>query len=171
MPTDGDRITVRSLINRFQTLVRRIEQSLSAGAPSDAPLGEDDGSMRLRHNWSGDDGRVLLYLMSGDRHVGKLGYQACGQCGIGTVLKISVYESYDRQGVGRLLLCMLRERHPGLVWYTSWQQPSAVDFWLKMARESGEPYTQRNSFCAHASLGPSPMIGPIPTPNPRNKGL
>lgn len=147
----------RSLTSNLRTLVRRIDQSLSA----DEPAAEPAGSLRLELLYSDDQGRVMLYLFSGGRHVGKLAYLACTECSIGAVLKISIYEPHDRQGVGRLLVRMLRDRHPGLAWYTTWQQPAAVDFWRKMAHESGQPYTARERFCRHPSPYPSQMVGPI----------
>lgn len=97
--------------------------------------------------------RLNLYDFAGS-HVGKFYHHVCVPCGRGWIGKIAVYAG-DQQGtgLGRRLLVMAREAHPGLQWSTSAQHPSAVGFWRRMADELGERYDEVPvpRHCGHGS--------------------
>ena len=57
----------------------------------------------------------------------------------------------------------LRERRPGLAWYTDVAAAVSVNFWHKKAHESSQPCTARSGFCGHPFPYVSPMVEPIIT--------
>jgi hypothetical protein len=101
----------------------------------------------LSTEWQSDIG-VMLHIHDEHVHAGKLAYAVCERCRLGHVLKVSVYAGYDRSGVARALIQLLLAAFPDLTWYTSWQQPTAVGFWQRMAEDTGQPLVERKR-CDH----------------------
>ena len=125
------------------------EQSLPSIAPE---------AVQLRLAWQDPELGWLLRLHRDGQHVGKLGYRVCEKCRWGSILKISIYDPLRGCGLGRRVVSLLREQHPGLTWHTIGQYPEAIRVWQQMAAESGQPYDVQDIRC-HPVPEPTPLDG------------
>lgn len=82
-----------------------------------------------------------VLMLRGDYEVGSLKYLLCDECQLGCVAKIEVDEDHEGRGLGTRALELVRAQAPGYQWCTSSQDDTAVTFWQRIARRTGDAYT------------------------------
>lgn len=82
-----------------------------------------------------------ILMLRGGYEVGSLKYLLCDECQLGCVAKIEVDEDYQGRGLGTRALELVRAQAPGYQWCTTSQDDTAVTFWQRIARRTGDAYT------------------------------
>jgi GNAT superfamily N-acetyltransferase len=95
------------------------------------------------------DLRVIRMYDAEGYDIGRLVWQICDACHHGTINQISLSDSWQRHGIGRLLINRALRDGPGYRWTTSSQSPQAKRFFPVMTTETGAAFTERAKVCPH----------------------
>jgi len=90
-----------------------------------------------------------LKIMLGGKEVGRVKYQLCHECRRGRIGKISVNPSMQDRGLGTQAIRHLRAQTPGYTWCTTNQYETARSYWVRVARLTGDTYTDEPAAACH----------------------
>lgn len=83
------------------------------------------------------------------RVIGRLRFRTCRTCRTGRILDLWICEAWQRQGLGRELVCSLFAHRPGYRWSTTLQSRPGRAFFTAMTRETTVSLPHSSPLCPH----------------------
>ncbi|MBT2530389.1 N-acetyltransferase [Streptomyces sp. ISL-99] len=90
-------------------------------------------------------GQDCLLLVHIRKVVGRVTYQACGQCAEGVITDVVLDEPFRDSGLGTRALSHLRSRYPGVTWRTTLDRRLTRD----LLRRMRVPEASAGGNCPH----------------------
>ncbi|MBD9701143.1 GNAT family N-acetyltransferase [Streptomyces caniscabiei] len=114
----------------------------------DAPEGQP---VRLTYASTAAPGGTAEFILHGPcgRVIGRLRFRACRACRTGRILDLWVCEMWQRQGLGRGLVCSLFAHRRGYRWTTTLQSRPGRAFFAAMTRETALSLPHGGPLCPH----------------------
>lgn len=114
----------------------------------DAPDGQP---VRLTYVSAAAPGGTAEFILRGPcgRVIGRLRFRACRACRTGRILDLWVCDTWQRQGLGRGLVCSLFAHCRGYRWNTTLQSRPGRAFFAAMTRETTLSLSHGGPLCPH----------------------
>ena len=91
----------------------------------------------------------LVLLGSCGRVIGRLRFRTCRTCRTGRILDIWICDAWQRQGMGRELVCSLLAQRRGYRWNTTLQSHPGRAFFTALMRETTVSLHHGSPLCPH----------------------
>ncbi|GGX58126.1 GNAT family N-acetyltransferase [Streptomyces chartreusis] len=92
--------------------------------------------------------RIRMFDLDG-YDIGTLVWVVCDACRVGSINKISIMVEYQRQGLGRRLICRALADGPDYTWQTTGQSPDAKQFFPTIEGETDIAFVEYRGVCEH----------------------
>ncbi|MEU1573431.1 GNAT family N-acetyltransferase [Streptomyces collinus] len=83
------------------------------------------------------------------RVIGRLRFRTCQKCRTGRILDLWICEAWQRQGLGRELVCLLMAHCRGYRWNTTLQSHPGRAFFTAMTQETSVSLRHGSPLCPH----------------------